>query len=298
MRNQERAYWRSERIINFTLTEIMVLIAFIFLIVVAVVSTDLRAEHKELTDARIANVKLKEYRETIGEMLRRLGFTLPDNWDYTIALELIDERLLKNEKHKAELEHLRRELEALREKSDSTESERRYLVKRNQELLEDLNKKQPEVAVVRENLRRKEREIAALNSRIEQLNKTVARHIKNASRYGRTDPSCIRDENEATVYIFEVVLFDDGVVLTKNLPKRFESKLKKFNLNDAFFGRKISNQTFRKFARPFYRQGQTQDPSCRYYVAQKNRTSNGDHFLSQENMVTGFFFRKRVKNGS
>ncbi len=300
---------RSDAIVNFSLTELMVLMVFIFLVVIAIISNDLLAGESNLELLKQEKEKAQKYRDVLGEVSNRLGFELSEDWDYLVPLKLMDRYEIAQLRKKLELRRLQKEINKLSRDNETYRSRLGSLLAEKAELMEQLSIKSPSlaeahkvIAKINKEKREKDIKIFELEYNLAELGgklKWQEKQRRKLNTKGLTVPSCWFKESGKIDFLMTVTMRNTGFILSHDWSTRRQKDARGLGLDTNIFGKEISQNEFAKISQPIYDAGKVggilsepqENYSCRYFVHVVDQTSNKGSFIRQLATIERYYYK-------
>lgn len=266
--SQDRAYRRG-LVLGLTMAEIMVLILFALLLLLAAALGPLKndiVKKEDIINARDERIIVLE--NLLGDILRgnRSGITIDD----------IVQQIKRQEGNIAKLQA---EIERLKPYEDGGEALKTIV----QEISRNAKEKPTTQQIVD-----RITQVAQLikdNETLKGQNVQLSRQIKVSGR-GNEFPSCWVTPDGKTESIFELVISDTGIrIIDRSLPHRVEDK-SQLPLSAVRYDAELPHYEFQTVLRPLYQW--SIDHRCRFYVIIASSEYSAP--ISLVNAVNGFFY--------
>lgn len=279
---------KSKEILAITLTEIMLLFVFGFLIVTNITSSDLESLNEEFNRLLLLKNDLVEFKANAESTVERLGTTLdalPHDWNRLAERQAIadkfDDARLDIERLAQENTQLEQRLETALSKASSLE-QRVDILRRS-----SVDRIAADLGAARLTIAEQDQALSTAQGRIGEL----AGRVKFLQRRsgGRDKPPCWTDAEGQPQFLLSITLYEDGFVVEPAWRPDREIEARSLGLTDGVLGRRISQSTFMAQFRPIY--SQTVSEGCRHYAYIRDSTLSKAAYKQRLGAAEAFFYK-------
>lgn len=280
--SQDRAYRRG-LVLGLTMAEIMVLILFALLLILAAALGPLKndiVKKEDIINERDTRIIVLE--NLLGDILHdnRSGMTIED------IIQKIERQEESNAKLQAEIERLKPyEVSGEALKTIIQEISRNAKEKPTTQQIVDRITQVAQLIKDDETLKGQNTQLSKDNETLKGQNVQLSRQIKASGR-GNEFPSCWVTPDGKPESIFELIISDTGIrIIDRPLPHRVKDK-SQLPLYGVRYDAELPNYEFQTVLRPLYQW--SIDHRCRFYVIIASSEYSAP--ISLVNAVNGFFY--------